>query len=51
LLARAIRAINDEVSAGKSKTPNEAMADWVRDGPRFKERTQSLAQKTKRKRC
>ena len=37
LLARAIRAINEEVSVGKAKTPNEAMADWVSNGPRLKE--------------
>ena len=32
----AAKAINNEVSAGKGKTPNEAMADWVRDGPQPK---------------
>ena len=36
LLARAVKAINNEVSAGKGKTPNEAMADLVQDGPQPK---------------
>ena len=32
LLARAIAAINNEVAAGTSRTPNEAMADYLQNG-------------------
>jgi hypothetical protein len=32
LLARAIAAINNEVAAGTSRTPNESMADYLRNG-------------------
>ena len=32
LLARAISAINDEVAAGTSRTPSEAMSDYLQNG-------------------
>ena len=32
LLARAIAAINNEVASGTSRTPNEAMADYLQNG-------------------